>query len=42
MVRLKNDGADSYKADIYGETIMVERRINSDGTSTYSLKNHQG
>ena len=42
MVRLRNEGSDAYKPETYGQSIMVERRISSDGTSGYSIKNHKG
>lgn len=34
--------ADSYRYDVYGNTIVVCRTINSDGTSEYRLKSAGG
>jgi chromosome segregation ATPase len=39
VVRLKNQGEDAYRPDLYGKTICIERRILRDGTSTYRLRN---
>ena len=38
IVHLRNRGHDAYRHDVYGDTIVVERHIRSDGTGTYKLK----
>ncbi|XP_059666932.1 structural maintenance of chromosomes protein 6B [Cornus florida] len=40
-VEIKNQGEDAFKPDIYGDVIVIERRI-SESTSSTALKNHQG
>ncbi|XP_052174128.1 structural maintenance of chromosomes protein 6B-like isoform X2 [Diospyros lotus] len=40
-VEIKNQGEDAFKPDVYGDVIIVERRI-SDTTSSTVLKNCQG
>ncbi|CAH8255156.1 unnamed protein product [Arabidopsis lyrata] len=39
-VELKNQGEDAFKPEIYGDTLIIERRI-SDSTSLTVLKDHQ-
>ncbi|CAA0834565.1 Structural maintenance of chromosomes protein 6B [Striga hermonthica] len=41
QVEIKNQGEDSFKPEVYGSIIIVERRI-SESTSSISLKNSQG
>ncbi|KAL8290054.1 hypothetical protein RQP46_002993 [Phenoliferia psychrophenolica] len=41
-VRLKNQGTDAYKKEIYGKSIIVERRINKDMGGSYKIKNAEG
>uniref|UniRef100_A0A3Q2DB56 Structural maintenance of chromosomes protein 6 n=1 Tax=Cyprinodon variegatus TaxID=28743 RepID=A0A3Q2DB56_CYPVA len=41
-VKLRNRGADAYKKDLYGDYIIIEQRISSDGSRTYKLKNKSG
>ncbi|KAF9545005.1 Structural maintenance of chromosomes protein 6 [Mortierella hygrophila] len=41
-LQLRNRGNDGYKPDIYGESIIVERRISLDGGSSYKIKNAKG
>ncbi|XP_031393668.1 structural maintenance of chromosomes protein 6B isoform X2 [Punica granatum] len=41
QIELKNRGEDAFKPDIYGDTIMIERRI-SESTSTTILKDCNG
>ena len=38
-ITLRNRGTDAYKANEYGESIVVERRISRDGGSAYKIKN---
>ena len=42
MVRLKNEGSDTYEHDVYGDSIMVERRIKLDGSGGYTIKSCSG
>ncbi|XWS51588.1 hypothetical protein CRYUN_Cryun12cG0189600 [Craigia yunnanensis] len=41
QVEIKNEGVDAFKPEIYGDTIIIERRI-SDSTSSTVLKDCQG
>ncbi|KAL2329351.1 hypothetical protein Fmac_022778 [Flemingia macrophylla] len=41
QVEIQNEGEDAFKPDIYGDVIIVERRI-SESTSSTTLKDHQG
>ncbi|KAL3837884.1 hypothetical protein ACJIZ3_022475 [Penstemon smallii] len=41
QVDVKNQGEDAFKPDIYGDVIIVERRI-SESSSSITLKNSQG
>ncbi|KAF8940184.1 P-loop containing nucleoside triphosphate hydrolase protein [Dissophora ornata] len=41
-LQLRNRGPDAYKPDIYGESIIIERRISKDGTSGYKIKSSKG
>ncbi|KAF9156913.1 Structural maintenance of chromosomes protein 6 [Linnemannia schmuckeri] len=41
-LQLRNRGNDGYKPEIYGESIIVERRISLDGGSSYKIKNAKG
>ncbi|GFY84291.1 structural maintenance of chromosomes 6A [Actinidia rufa] len=40
-LEIKNQGDDAFKADVYGDVIIIERRI-SETTNSTVLKNHQG
>ncbi|XP_045829439.1 structural maintenance of chromosomes protein 6A [Trifolium pratense] len=40
-VEIQNEGEDAFKPEIYGDVIIVERRI-SESTSSITLKDHQG
>lgn len=40
-VEIKNQGEDAFKHDIYGDVIMLERRI-TESASTSVLKDYQG
>ncbi|CAA7026945.1 unnamed protein product [Microthlaspi erraticum] len=40
-VEMNNNGEDAFKPEIYGDALIIERRI-SDSTSSTVLKNHQG
>ncbi|KAJ2957925.1 hypothetical protein NQZ79_g6440 [Umbelopsis isabellina] len=41
-VKIINKGIDAYKPDVYGEFIMVERRISKNGSSGYKIKTAGG
>ncbi|KAG2177018.1 hypothetical protein INT43_007672, partial [Umbelopsis isabellina] len=41
-VKIINKGIDAYKPDVYGEFIMVERRISKNGSSGYKIKTAAG
>ncbi|VVB13596.1 unnamed protein product [Arabis nemorensis] len=40
-VEMKNEGEDAFKPEIYGDVLIIERRI-SESTSSTVLKDHQG
>jgi chromosome segregation ATPase len=42
VIHLKNQGADAYQPDVYGQKIIVERNFSKTGTSGYKLKNAAG
>lgn len=41
-ITLRNKGKDSYKPEVYGNTIIVDLRITREGLRTYKLKNKSG
>ncbi|KAL6126943.1 hypothetical protein ACLB2K_074988 [Fragaria x ananassa] len=41
-VELKNQGEDAFKNDIYGDVIIIERKISSGSSNATVLKDHQG
>lgn len=41
-VELKNQGEDAFKHDIYGDVIIIERKISSGSSNATVLKDHQG
>jgi chromosome segregation ATPase len=41
-VRLKNEGADAYQPETYGDSIIVERHFSRSGSSGYKLRNSNG
>ncbi|KAK6926420.1 RecF/RecN/SMC, N-terminal [Dillenia turbinata] len=41
QVEIKNEGEDAFKPEIFGDSIILERRITESGSSTV-LKDHQG
>ncbi|PIA35639.1 hypothetical protein AQUCO_03500177v1 [Aquilegia coerulea] len=41
QVELKNEGGEAFKPEVYGDVIIIERRI-SESTSSTVLKDHQG
>lgn len=40
-VEMKNEGEDAFKPEIYGDVLIIERRISESSSSTV-LKDHQG
>ncbi|RHZ75652.1 hypothetical protein Glove_212g65 [Diversispora epigaea] len=41
-LKLRNRGSDAYRHDIYGDSIIVERRISRDGSNGYKIKTCEG
>jgi len=41
-VKIKNQGADAYKHDIYGDSILVERHFSKTGSSGFKVKTETG
>lgn len=41
-VKIKNQGTDAYKPDVFGESIIIERSFSRSGASTFKLKSAQG
>ena len=41
-IKLRNRGQDAYRPKEYGDCIIVERRISSDGSGSYKLKAKDG
>jgi len=39
---LSNEGQDPYKPEVYGDSIIVERRLNKTGSSDYKIKTSTG
>ncbi|KAI0836122.1 P-loop containing nucleoside triphosphate hydrolase protein [Hypoxylon sp. FL0890] len=42
VVKIKNQGPDAYKPDLYGESIIVERHFSRTGSSGFKLKSASG
>lgn len=42
IVKLKNQGTDAYKPDIFGAAIIIERHFSKTGTSGFKIKSGQG
>ncbi|KAK8098656.1 uncharacterized protein PG998_014142 [Apiospora kogelbergensis] len=42
VVKIKNQGTDAYKPDLFGESIVVERNFNRAGSSGFKLKSATG
>ncbi|KAK8069292.1 DNA repair rad18 [Apiospora phragmitis] len=42
VVKIKNQGSDAYKPDLFGESIIVERNFNRAGSSGFKLKSATG
>jgi len=41
-IKLRNRGPDAFKPEVYGPSIIVERRISRDGGTSWKLKDAQG
>ncbi|GJJ74285.1 structural maintenance of chromosomes protein 6 [Entomortierella parvispora] len=41
-LQLRNRGPDAFKPELYGESIIIERRISRDGSSGYKIKSAKG
>ncbi len=41
-VKLRNRGQDAFKPDVYGRSIIIERRLTKEGSGSYKLKNADG
>ncbi len=41
-IQLKNQGDESYKYDLYGDSIVVTRRFTKEGSSSYKIKSRDG
>ncbi|KAI1857388.1 uncharacterized protein JN550_013206 [Neoarthrinium moseri] len=42
VVKIKNQGSDAYKPDLFGDSIIVERHFNRTGSSGFKLKSAAG
>jgi structural maintenance of chromosomes protein 6 len=42
IIKIKNQGADAYQPDVYGQTIILERNFSKAGTSGFKLKGAGG
>lgn len=41
-IRLRNKGPDAYKHELYGDSIVIQRKISADGGTRYALKSERG
>ncbi|CAG8453598.1 23060_t:CDS:10 [Dentiscutata erythropus] len=41
-LKLRNRGADAYRHEVYGDSIVIERRISRDGSNGYKIKTSGG
>ncbi|KAF9389172.1 Structural maintenance of chromosomes protein 6 [Podila verticillata] len=41
-LQLRNRGLDAYRPEVYGDSIIIERRISRDGGSSYKIKSAKG
>ncbi|XP_044538520.1 structural maintenance of chromosomes protein 6-like [Gracilinanus agilis] len=41
-IKIKNRGSYAFKAELYGESVIVHQVISADGNATYELKSHTG
>jgi chromosome segregation ATPase len=40
-IKIKNEGSEAYKPEVYGPSIIITRRIVKDGSASYKIKNHK-
>lgn len=41
-VEIRNEGPEAYQPEVFGKTICVERRLNTDMGGSYKIKDHAG
>lgn len=41
-VTIRNDGEDAYRPEVYGNAIIIERKIRREGSSNYKIKSAKG
>jgi hypothetical protein len=41
QVALRNQGPDAFKPEVFGETIIIERKLSKEGQSGYRILNKQ-
>ena len=41
-IRLKNQGSEAYRHNVYGDSIVITRRFTRDGSSSYAIKSKSG
>ncbi len=41
-IRLRNTGPDAYKPELFGDTIIIQRRMLASGTGSFKIKNNRG
>ena len=41
-IRLRNKGPDAYKHELYGDSVVIQRKISADGGTRYALKSERG
>ncbi|CAG8528519.1 9863_t:CDS:10 [Gigaspora rosea] len=41
-LKLRNRGADAYRHEVYGDSVVIERRISRDGSNGYKIKTSGG
>jgi chromosome segregation ATPase len=41
-IHITNKGPDAYKPDVYGDYIIVDRRLLRDGMNSFKIKDHRG
>lgn len=42
LVEIGNEGIDAYEPNVYGKTIVVERKLTREGPNSYSIKSENG
>ena len=41
-IRLRNQGQDAFRPDVYGDSIVIERRIYANGQNSFQIKDANG